>query len=131
MPVNEIGSTAEIDFSVLRDPRYPVHRIAGRLEPYLRVIVERFHPQRIILFGSYAYGHPTADSDVDLLVIREGIASENRSNAEILNAFWDVAGPRPPFTVLTKTPERIVERLAAQSPFYQEILGKGLEVYAA
>ena len=31
-------------------------------------IVQQFHPERIILFGSYAYGRPTADSDVDLLV---------------------------------------------------------------
>ncbi len=34
-----------------------------------REIAERFHPKKIILFGSYAYGTPHADSDVDLLVI--------------------------------------------------------------
>lgn len=32
-------------------------------------IARRFHPERILLFGSYAYGNPTEDSDVDLLVI--------------------------------------------------------------
>ena len=32
-------------------------------------IVQEFHPDRIILFGSYAYGNPTPDSDVDLLVV--------------------------------------------------------------
>ncbi len=32
-------------------------------------IVRRFRPERIILFGSYAYGTPTEDSDVDLLVV--------------------------------------------------------------
>src|SRR5437764_13689000 len=36
---------------------------------YARQIAERFHPEKIILFGSYAYGTPNADSDVDLLVI--------------------------------------------------------------
>lgn len=32
-------------------------------------IAERFRPQRVILFGSYAHGTPTADSDLDLLVV--------------------------------------------------------------
>lgn len=34
-------------------------------------IVEHFHPQQVVLFGSYAYGTPTPDSDVDLLVVME------------------------------------------------------------
>ena len=49
----------------LRDPRYPVHRIADRLLPYLQVLVEQFQPQQVILFGSYAYGNPDENSDVD------------------------------------------------------------------
>jgi predicted nucleotidyltransferase len=36
---------------------------------YARAIAEEFHPDKIILFGSYAYGTPHEDSDVDLLVI--------------------------------------------------------------
>ena len=56
---------------ILRDPSYPVHRIADQLRPYLEVLVDRFHPEQVILFGSYAYGDPTPDSDVDLLVIKK------------------------------------------------------------
>ena len=36
---------------------------------YVRAVAERFQPERVILFGSYAYGQPNADSDVDLLVV--------------------------------------------------------------
>ncbi|HEV8716024.1 MAG TPA: nucleotidyltransferase domain-containing protein, partial [Candidatus Binatia bacterium] len=36
-----------------------------------RQIVHQFHPQKVILFGSYAYGQPTKDSDVDLLVLMD------------------------------------------------------------
>lgn len=122
--------TAE-DFPALRDSRHPVHLVAEKLEPYLRLIVKRFHPERIILFGSYAYGQPDRHSDFDLLVIRRNIPSEKASNLEIANSFWDVPGLRPSFTILSKTPERIAERLAVKSPFYEEIVGKGLEVYAA
>ena len=61
-------NTVAIREDVLRDARYPVHQIAERLLPYLRVLVEQFHPQQVILFGSYAYGAPNEHSDVDLLV---------------------------------------------------------------
>jgi predicted nucleotidyltransferase len=119
------------DFPALYDVRLPAHRIAHRLEPFIRAIVERIHPERIILFGSYAYGQPDEHSDVDLLVIRRNIASEKASNLEIRNAFDSVPGPLFSFTILSKTPERIAERLAARSPFYEDIVGKGVELYAA
>ena len=104
--------------------------MADRLLPYLRVLVERFRPLKVILFGSYAYGTPSKDSDFDLLVIRRDFVSEKVSNLEIRRAFWQVAGPRPSFTVISKTPEQVAERLAKGSPFYQDIVGRGLEDYA-
>jgi len=115
---------------ILRDPRYPVHEIADRLLPYLRVLVDRFRPLKVILFGSYAYGTPGKDSDFDLLVIRRDFVSEKASNLEIRRAFWEVAGPRPSFGHHEDTPEQVAERLAKGSPFYQDIVGRGLEVYA-
>ena len=60
--------TPQIREDVLRDKRYPIHRIADRVLPYLKVRVEQFPPDQVILFGSYAYGKPDKDSDVDLLV---------------------------------------------------------------
>ena len=39
------------------------------IDQVVEQIVEKFKPQKIILFGSYAYGKPTRDSDVDLMVI--------------------------------------------------------------
>ena len=41
----------------------------GQIQAFSQQIVEKFHPERIILFGSYAYSQTTADSDVGLLVI--------------------------------------------------------------
>lgn len=115
----------------MNNPGYPVHAIAPRLAPFVRAIVEKIHPQKIILFGSYAYGIPDEHSDVDLLVIRKDIQSEKQSNLEIRNVFDSVDAPLLPFTILSKTPERISERLDVQSPFYEEIVGKGIELYAA
>lgn len=39
------------------------------VRPLIRHLVERFHPRRVILFGSYAYGEPHEESDLDLLVV--------------------------------------------------------------
>lgn len=119
------------EFSILRDPHYPICAAADRLEPYLRVLVERIRPDKVILFGSYAYGQPDVNSDFDLLVIRQGIVSEKESNLEIRRAFDTVPGVPPPFTILSKTPERIANRIAVHSPLYEEILGRGLVLYAA
>ena len=118
-------------FPALRDPRHPVHTVADWLEPYLNLLVERLHPVKVILFGSYAYGQPDEHSDFDLLVIRRGITDERASNLQIRELFHEVPGPRPSFTILSKTPERIANRLAVQSPLYQEIVGQDLELYAA
>lgn len=41
------------------------------IEAVISAVAEKFDPQRIILFGSYASGNPTPDSDLDLLVIKE------------------------------------------------------------
>src|SRR3954465_6675840 len=50
--------------------RYPSPNIPlAAIRRFARQIAERFHPRKIILFGSYAYGTPHEESDVDLLVI--------------------------------------------------------------
>jgi len=130
MPAISVKS-GRLEFPALYDPHYPVRSIGARLEPFIRAIVERIRPEKILLFGSYAYGQPDEHSDVDLLVVRKGIASERDSNLEIRDAFETVPGPLFSFTILSKTPERIAERLAAKSPFYEDIVGKGIEIYAA
>ena len=53
---------------------------------YARAIAEEFHPDKIILFGSYAYGTPHEDSDVDLLVVMPA-KNEIRQSNRIRQAF--------------------------------------------
>ena len=60
-------SQSKLKENILRDTQYPVHAIADKLLPYLNIIVEKFEPEQVVLFGSYAYGRPTVNSDVDLL----------------------------------------------------------------
>lgn len=95
------------------------------IEDIGRRIGEHFHPQRIILFGSYAEGHPTEDSDVDLLVIMPFKGTPADQSVEIRMTI------RPPFPVdmLVRTPEKVQERLKLGDPFMRTILTKGRVIY--
>ena len=90
-------------------------------------IGRRFHPQRVILFGSYAYGRPTEDSDVDLLVVMPVHGSTVDQSVEIRMAV------RPPFPMdlLVRTPEKLQERLAMGDSFVRTILDEGKVLYEA
>ena len=90
-----------------------------------RQIGERFHPQRVILFGSYAEGRPTEDSDVDLMVIMSFKGTPVDQSVEIRMAI------HPPFPVdlLVRTPDKIEERLKLGDPFTRAILTKGKVLY--
>jgi predicted nucleotidyltransferase len=90
-------------------------------------IVQEFKPERIILFGSYAYGTPTSHSDVDLLVILPFQGQAPRKSLEILNK----VNPKFAVDLLVRTPEQVQQRLAWNDFFLQEILAKGTVLYDA
>lgn len=119
------------DFPALRDLRYPVHKIARELEPYLRAIVENCRPQKIMLFGSQAYGKPTEHSDVDLLIVRREMKSMLESNLEIRKSFWKVEAPALSFTLISATPEIVREKLDQHEFLFEDIFRRGVELYAA
>ena len=115
---------------VLRDPRYPVHEIADQLEPYLRVLLEKFQPQQVIIFGSYAYGKPTEHSDVDLLIIKPLEQSPVREAISIRKAWRPVrasVGPLP-FDLIVTSPEDHEYRRSHSAGFYEEIVERGLRI---
>ena len=115
---------------VLRDPRYPVHQIADRLLPYLRVLVHQFRPQQVILFGSYAYGQPDEHSDVDLLIVKELEQSPVREAADILKAWRPIRwqGDSMPFELLIETPASHESRVRKHGAFYSEVVRSGLRL---
>lgn len=98
-----------------------------QIQEVARRIGKEFSPQRIILFGSYAYGHPTPDSDVDLLVITPFQGHWVNKAVEIQLKI------RFPFPVdlLVRTPEKIRERLDLGDGFMREIVTKGKVLYEA
>ncbi len=93
---------------------------------YARRIAEQFHPDKIILFGSYAYGTPHADSDVDLLVIMP--ARNNIDQAVRIS--WEIPAPFP-MDLLVRTPKNLAWRLRAGDWFLREIVARGKVLHEA
>jgi predicted nucleotidyltransferase len=88
-------------------------------------IARDFDPDRIILFGSHAYGTPAENSDVDLLVI---MPLEGKSRDKRLD-IWDRA--RPPFAVdiLVRRPEDTQRRYREWDPLIREAIDHGKVLY--
>ena len=84
-------------------------------------IVDLFHPDKIILFGSHAYGWPTSESDVDVLVV---MPTKNQMT-QACRIRLAVEGHPFPLDLLVRTPEYLRARLDAGDSFMQEILFKG------
>jgi predicted nucleotidyltransferase len=94
-------------------------------------VAERFRPQKIILFGSYAYGTPSEDSDVDLLVVMPVRGRMVLKAAEILGYAYEVTGSAFPLDVLVRTPTLLAKRIALNDFFLREVVEKGRVLYDA
>jgi predicted nucleotidyltransferase len=88
-------------------------------------IVREFQPERIILFGSYAYGNPGPDSDVDLLVVLPFEGKGFRKSLEIL----DRVAPEFSIDLLARRPEDTRRRYAEGDPLIREALDHGKVLY--
>jgi predicted nucleotidyltransferase len=91
---------------------------------YARAIGEQFHPAKVILFGSYAYGTPHEDSDVDLLVVMP-TGSRHGQRVKIRMA---LTAPFP-MDLIVRTPKEMEWRLRAGDSFLIEIVSKGKVLY--
>jgi predicted nucleotidyltransferase len=92
---------------------------------FARQIIERFDPDAIILFGSYGYGKPTPDSDVDLLVVmptRNQIEQAVRIDEAIEERGF-------PLDLIVRTPKALENRLREGDSFLKEIVQRGKLLY--
>ncbi len=99
----------------------------NKIKNFALQVARRFNPEKIILFGFYAYGNPEEESDVDLLVILDHHDSAVAKASDIRLAL----PAEVPVDVIVRTPERVKERLAMNDFFMREIIEKGQVLYAA
>ena len=94
------------------------------IRDYARRAAERFQPDRIILFGSYAYGTPHADSDVDLLVVMPAYNEGSKASRIRMT----ISAPFP-MDLIVRTPENLKWRIEEGDWFLREITSKGKVLY--
>src|SRR5437588_10568702 len=91
---------------------------------YARAIAEEFQPDKIILFGSYAYGTPHEDSDVDLLVVMP----TGNQHSQAVRIRWRLAAPFP-LDLVVRTPKEMKWRLEEGESFLTTIVSQGTVLY--
>lgn len=103
-------------------------RLNEMLEKVVQRIVEGYAPEKIIMFGSYAYGQPGPDSDLDLLIIKH--TDERPIDRRI--AVRTLLRPlrlRPAVSPIVVTRAELDERLAMGDPFAEELYTQGQVLY--
>ncbi len=87
-----------------------------------------YKPLKIILFGSYAYGNPTEDSDIDLLILKN---TDERRVDRFVQVKRIIYNPncKIPVSPLVYSPEELEERLRIGDDFIKEIIQKGTILY--
>ncbi len=91
-------------------------------------IMKHYNPQKIILFGSFAWGKPTKDSDIDLFIIKETKQDQLKRIPEVRACLHQVDMA---FDVLVMTPREVKNRLKMGDFFIEDILKKGKVLYEA
>lgn len=103
---------------------YPGLVPKSAIRRYVNELVQRFRPERVVLFGSYADGKPTADSDVDLLVVmptRNELGQALKIDEALERDFA--------LDLIVRTPENLRRRVEWGDLFLTEILARGKVLY--
>lgn len=102
--------------------------VQKKIEEMVRRIVERFHPDQIVLFGSYARGQGGPDSDVDLLVVMPIRGSKRNMQLQVRLALHDI---RLPKDVIVVTPEQVERQRDIPGTIVRPAFLEGKVLYAA
>ena len=90
-------------------------------------IAKEYKPEKIILFGSYAWGEPTKDSDIDLLVVKDSDKNSLEMNREVSRIIF---GRGMAMDILVYTSKQLEKRRRMGDPFLMNILNSGQILYA-
>jgi len=90
-------------------------------------IVKEYQPEKIILFGSYAWGKPHKDSDVDLFIIKETQVAP-LARIEMVDKIF--SRREFPMDFLVYTPEQVEKRIAIEDLFVKDVITNGKILYA-
>jgi len=96
----------------------------SNIKKMIEIIKDKFNPQMIILFGSYAYGEPEKSSDIDLLIIMDTEISV-KEQAFLIRR--EIKGSIP-VDIIVRTASQVKERIEAGDFFIKKIMQKGIQL---
>lgn len=99
-----------------------------KIQEITKKIVKEYQPEKIILFGSYAWGEPHEDSDLDLFIIKKSQKRRIDREQELRMKLY--GNKFPPMDLLIYTPDELKRRLDIDDFFVREILTRGKTLYA-
>lgn len=102
--------------------------IRKMISDIIEKLKNRYNPLKVVLFGSYAYGTPTADSDLDIFILK---STRKRSVDRFVQVKRIIYNPdyKIPVSPLIYTPKELEERLRKGDDFIKEIMEKGVVLY--
>jgi len=99
--------------------------ISNRISKIVDSITEKYHPEKIILFGSYASGAPDVNSDIDLFIVIDTDKPSWDLSVEISSTVPHIF----PLDIIVKTPGEIQKRLKCGDFFIKNIMESGKVLY--
>lgn len=120
--------TAKVNGAVTTRKKLSASGQWKRIDLLCRAIAHEFHPEKIVLFGSHAYGDARPDSDVDLLVVMPFQGSPFRQASVILGHVVRTVGVVP-MDLLVRTREQVNQRIQMGDSFMREIIERGRVMY--
>lgn len=96
------------------------------IDEIIKRIAENINPLKVILYGSYAYGSPTKDSDIDLLIIKESSIPRYQRSKEVRRV---LRGMKVAVDIIVYTPEEVEKWKDIDTAFITGVLKKGKVLY--
>jgi uncharacterized protein len=99
--------------------------VNAEIKSLCQQIVDNFQPEKVVLFGSYADGTPTEDSDIDLLVVMPFIGNNSQKAIEIRTKIKT----KMPLDLLVRTSEQVKQRIEMEDFFMRDVISNGKILY--
>jgi len=103
-------------------------QIDSIVEQVVERLIKTYDPERIFLYGSYAYGKPHKGSDIDLLIVKSTNERPIDRRVVVRKLVSDLR-KKTPFSPLVVTPEELSHQISIGDDFLKEITTKGKILY--
>lgn len=101
--------------------------IQEQIDKIIQLIIDNYKPEKIVLFGSYAYGEPSEGSDLDLLIVKDSNLPRYKRAREIRKYLWGITDI--PKDILVYTQAEIDDWQNVKEAFITQVMANGKVLY--